>query len=85
MQSRGPLNEIRFNCWRHERKNVVGFCAGLLKASKGGKPPFQQLSRTLKLMVEDLNPTDPGDVAYVYSGYAPISIRLVEAALRSAF
>lgn len=57
-------------------------CVGLLTASKGGKPPFQQLRKALNLMVEDFDPRDPADPAYVFSGYAPISVRLVQAALR---
>lgn len=58
--------------------------AGLLKLSKGGKPPFATVSKALKLMVDNWDPKDPADPAYVFSGYAPISIRLVEAALRCA-
>ena len=58
--------------------------AGLLRLSKGGKPVFAQLSRALKLMVDMPDPARPTDPAYVYSGYAPISIRLVQAALRCA-
>lgn len=57
----------------------------MLKQSKGTKPAFPQLRKALNLMVEDLDPKDPKDAAYVFSGYAPISIRLVEAALRSVF
>ena len=51
--------------------------------SKGSKPAFQALRRGLRLMVEDLDSKEPSDAAYVYSGYAPLSIRLVEAAART--
>ena len=61
----------------------AGLLVGLIKVSKGVKAPFPQLRKALNLMVEDLDPKDPSDAAYVFSGYAPISIRLVEAALRS--
>ena len=53
-----------------------------MKLQKGGKQGFQQLRKGLRLMVDDLDPKEPSDAAYVFSGYAPISIRLVEAALR---
>lgn len=34
-------------------------------------------------MLDNVNDTDPTDIAYTYAGYAPLSIRLVEHALRS--
>jgi len=58
--------------------------AGLLRISKGGKPPFQVLKKALGLMVDGVDPKDPTDPAYVFSGYAPISVRLTQAALRCA-
>jgi len=36
----------------------------------------------LKLIIEEINEAKPDDIAYVYSGYAPVSCRLVENALR---
>lgn len=41
--------------------------------------PYSTLRKTLRLVTdepEDL--TDPTDISYVYSGYAPMSIRLVQ-------
>ncbi len=32
--------------------------------------------------MDDVDDKDPSDIAYVYSGYAPLSIRLIEAALK---
>jgi hypothetical protein len=35
-------------------------------------------------LLDSVNDTDPTDIAYTYAGYAPLSIRLVEHALRSS-
>jgi len=50
---------------------------GMFKISKGASN-YQKLKTDLKLVIEEMNETEPSDIAYVYSGYAPISIRLVE-------
>lgn len=47
-----------------------------------GKSTFGTLKRGLRLLVEDIDDKDPSDIAYVYSGYAPLSVRLVEAAVK---
>eukprot|EP00951_Prasinocladus_malaysianus_P027844 scaffold251553_cov20-Prasinocladus_malaysianus.AAC.1 len=39
----------------------------------------------LNLIVEDVSESNPHDLAYTYSGYAPLSCRLVEAAVRSGW
>ncbi|KAK9469504.1 Sec1-like protein [Lipomyces arxii] len=39
---------------------------------------FSNLRKTLKLIVDDVNEQIPDDIAYVYSGYAPLSVRLVQ-------
>lgn len=40
--------------------------------------PFASLRKSLRLIVDDTDDTRPNDVSYVYSGYAPLSIRLVQ-------
>ncbi|KAK9830347.1 hypothetical protein WJX72_011177 [[Myrmecia] bisecta] len=57
--------------------------AGLLRRQEGGKSSFGALKRALKLLVDDIDDKNPTDVAYTFSGYAPISIRLVEAAVKA--
>ncbi|KAK9368546.1 Sec1-like protein [Lipomyces kononenkoae] len=39
---------------------------------------FSNLRKTLRLIVDDVHEQAPDDIAYVYSGYAPLSIRLVQ-------
>ena len=56
---------------------------GLLKLQQGGRPTFPAVKKGFRLLLDNVNDTDPTDIAYTYSGYAPLSIRLVEHALRS--
>lgn len=40
--------------------------------------PFAALRHALRLIVDEVNPLAPTDMAYVFSGYAPLSCRLIE-------
>lgn len=53
----------------------------LFLRTSGTKSPFTQCRRTLKLVVDDVDEAAPEDISYVYSGYAPVSVRLVQHAL----
>eukprot|EP01112_Ceratiomyxa_fruticulosa_P014948 TRINITY_DN4340_c0_g6_i1.p1 TRINITY_DN4340_c0_g6~~TRINITY_DN4340_c0_g6_i1.p1 ORF type:complete len:617 (-),score=127.38 TRINITY_DN4340_c0_g6_i1:93-1943(-) len=54
---------------------------GLLRKSDG-RSTFAGLRRALRLVVDDIDENNPSDIAYVYSGYAPLSVRLVQQAFR---
>ncbi|OLL23163.1 Vacuolar protein sorting-associated protein 33A [Neolecta irregularis DAH-3] len=57
--------------------------AGLLKPrSPNAKSAWPLLRKALRLIVDDVDDHDPQDIAYVYSGYAPLSVRLVQAVLQ---
>lgn len=52
---------------------------GLLVKSPSPIPhPFPSVRKSLRLVVDDTNDAAPNDISYVYSGYAPLSIRLVQ-------
>jgi len=51
---------------------------GLLRKAESSKGTFLKLRKAFNLIKEDVNEKQPDDVSYVYSGYAPLSIRLVE-------
>lgn len=52
---------------------------GLLNNSPApGGNNFPQNRKSLRLWVEEANEQDPNDIAYAYSGYAPMSVRLVQ-------
>ncbi|CAO1626489.1 unnamed protein product [Sympodiomycopsis kandeliae] len=40
---------------------------------------FERVRQPLRLINDDVSESDPTDVAYVYSGYAPLSIRIIQA------
>ncbi|XP_074643726.1 vacuolar protein sorting-associated protein 33A-like [Tubulanus polymorphus] len=50
--------------------------AGLLHVQS--KPIFPAVRKTLKLLVEEVQEQNPNDISYVYSGYAPVSVRLIQ-------
>jgi len=47
-----------------------------------GKPVFSTLRKALRLIVEEIDETNPSDIAYVYSGYAPLSCRLIQQGMK---
>ncbi|KAI8882398.1 Sec1-like protein [Backusella circina FSU 941] len=52
------------------------------KRSSSTKSTFSQCRRLLRLIVDDVDEFHPNDISYVYSGYAPLSIRLVQTAMQ---
>lgn len=66
--------------------------AMLLPAGGGGasgaggvKTNYSYLRKALRLIVDEVNEQNPSDIAYVYSGYAPLSVRLVQCALQKQY
>ncbi|KAK1140064.1 Vacuolar protein-sorting-associated protein 33 [Aspergillus melleus] len=51
----------------------------------GSKTNYNYLRKNLRLVVEEVSEKDPSDVAYVYSGFAPLSIRLVQCVLQKPY
>lgn len=43
---------------------------------------WNAVRKSLKLWVDDVQEADPTDIAYVFSGYAPLSVRLVQCILQ---
>jgi hypothetical protein len=43
---------------------------------------FSTLRKDLALIQPDIDPSDPDDISYVSSGYAPISIRIIQTAMK---
>ncbi|TRY66271.1 hypothetical protein DNTS_026228 [Danionella cerebrum] len=55
---------------------------GLLKTQNSMRNNYPTIRKTLKLWMEDANEQNPNDVSYVYSGYAPLSVRLAQVLAR---
>ncbi|PKS06374.1 hypothetical protein jhhlp_007122 [Lomentospora prolificans] len=53
--------------------------------ASGTKTNYTYLRQQLKLIVDEVKEDDPDDIAYVYSGYAPLSIRLVQCVLQKQY
>jgi vacuolar protein sorting-associated protein 33A len=51
----------------------------------GTKTNYTYLRKALRLIVDEVNEHDPNDIAYVYSGYAPLSVRLVQCILQKQY
>ena len=51
----------------------------------GNKTNYNNLRKFLRLIVDEVNEQDPNDIAYVYSGYAPLSIRIVQCAIQKQY
>lgn len=51
----------------------------------GLKTNYNNLRKSLRLIVDEVDEHDPEDVAYVYSGYAPLSIRLAQCVLQKKY
>lgn len=51
----------------------------------GLKTNYSYLRKALRLIVDEVDEQNPQDIAYVYSGYAPLSIRLVQSVLQKPY
>ena len=51
-------------------------------AAENSKTNYNYLRKVLRLIVDEVNEQNPNDISYVYSGYAPLSVRLVQAILQ---
>ncbi|KDP32583.1 hypothetical protein JCGZ_13133 [Jatropha curcas] len=58
--------------------------AGLVK-KQDSKSNWLTVKRALQLVIEDTDTANPNDISYVFSGYAPLSIRLIQHAVRSGW
>lgn len=78
------MARVEYEC-RHKHGKLLRCMSvlGLLKLQQGGRPIFPAVKKGFRLLLDNVNDTDPTDIAYTYAGYAPLSIRLVEHALRS--
>lgn len=59
--------------------------AGLFKRQESGmqlgRAGYSSVRKSLNLIVDDVDELNPNDISYVYSGFAPISVRLVQICL----
>lgn len=51
----------------------------------GTKTNYTYLRKQLRLIVDEVDERDPNDISYAYSGYAPLSVRLVQSILQKQY
>ncbi|MDP2436788.1 MAG: Sec1 family protein [archaeon] len=51
---------------------------GLIKRQGGPRSGFQVAHKPMRLWVPEVDKSEPEDIAFAYSGYAPLSVRLVQ-------
>lgn len=72
LQSRGGLSPFSFG--------------GAIKdASSSSRTDYASVRRSLQLIVDEVSDQDPKDIAYTFSGYAPLSVRLVQCILQKQY
>lgn len=54
-------------------------------SQSGTKTNYNYLRKNLRLVIEEVSEKDPEDISYVYSGFAPLSIRLVQCILQKPY
>jgi hypothetical protein len=56
---------------------------GAIPAAKPGTVTnYTPLRKSLRIWDDDVNEADPNDISYVFSGYAPLSVRLVQSIIQ---
>lgn len=53
-----------------------------MSGMNSGNTDYNSVRKTLKLFVDEVDEQDPTDISYVFSGYAPLSVRLVQCVLQ---
>ncbi|KAJ8659540.1 hypothetical protein O0I10_004905 [Lichtheimia ornata] len=93
--AQGGLKAKLFDHFRREIVQTYGYehietlhrleTLGLLTkrtTSAPSRSAFASSRRSLRLIVDDVDEIHPNDISYVYSGYAPMSVRLVQCAMQ---
>jgi hypothetical protein len=65
-----------------EKMGLLGVRGGVglggTQAKPGSVTNYTPLRKSLKIWDDDVNEADPNDISYTFSGYAPLSVRLVQ-------
>lgn len=92
----GGIKSSRYDTFRRDVVQTYGYeylfvlnhleKVGLLRRREGlwmdTASPFNTLRKSLILINADVDTVDPNDAAYVSSGYAPLTVRLIQATIK---
>jgi vacuolar protein sorting-associated protein 33A len=67
------------------RESHRGYLNPIAGAAGQTATDWNAVRKGLKLWVDEVQEQDPNDVAYVFSGYAPLSVRLVQCILQKSY
>lgn len=60
----------------------VGLGSSSAAAKPGSVTNYTPLRKTLKIWDDEVNEAEPNDISYTFSGYAPLSVRLVQSIIQ---
>ncbi|KAJ5899623.1 Sec1-like protein [Penicillium taxi] len=90
VQAYGPQQLLTF--WALEKMELLqprSSATTMLLPTGGGqsgtKTNYGYLRKNLRLVIEEVSEKDPNDISYVYSGFAPLSVRLVQCILQKSY
>jgi len=63
----------------------TGYLNPMSAANAGSTTDYTSIRKSLRLWIEDVDEQDPEDISYVFSGYAPLSVRIVQCALQKTY
>lgn len=66
-------------------QRATGGLVGTAAAQVGKITNYTAVRKNLHLIVDEVNESEPDDIAYAYSGYAPLSVRLVQCILQKQY
>lgn len=62
----------------------TGYLNPMSASASGLSTDYASVRKSLNLFVDDVDEQDPTDISYVFSGYAPLSVRIVQCALQKS-
>ena len=67
------------------RESHRGYLNPIAGAAGQSATDWNAVRKRLQLWVDEVKEADPNDIAYVFSGYAPLSVRLVQCVLQKSY
>lgn len=76
------LDKIGLLCTRESHR---GYLNPISNTAGQSATDWNAVRKSLQLWIDEVQEADPTDIAYVFSGYAPLSVRLVQTILQKSY